>query len=135
MAYNVAVVGATGAVGREMLQTLFERKFPVKNIYALASKSSIGKEVSYGDDKVLKVKSVDDFNFENVDIALFSAGSNIAKKFAPVAGNKGCIVIDNSSCFRMDDEVPLIVPEVTPEAINNYNKKISYLILTVLPFS
>ena len=123
MAYNVAVVGATGAVGREMLQTLFERKFPVKNIYALASKSSIGKEVSYGDDKVLKVKSVDDFNFENVDIALFSAGSNIAKKFGPVAGNKGCIVIDNSSCFRMDDEVPLIVPEVNPEAINNYNKK------------
>ena len=123
MAYNVAVVGATGAVGREMLQTLFERKFPVKNIYALASKSSIGKEVSYGDDKVLKVKSVDDFNFENVDIALFSAGSNIAKKFGPVAGNKGCIVIDNSSCFRMDDEVPLIVPEVNPEAINNYYKK------------
>ena len=123
MAYNVAVVGATGAVGREMLQTLFERKFPVKNIYALASKSSIGKEVSYGDDKVLKVKSVDDFNFENVDIALFSAGSNIAKKFGPVAGNKGCIVIDNSSCFRMDDEVPLIVPEVNPEAINNYTKK------------
>ena len=123
MAYNVAVVGATGAVGREMLQTLFERKFPVKNIYALASKSSIGKEVSYGDDKVLKVKSVDDFNFDNVDIALFSAGSNIAKKFGPVAGNKGCIVIDNSSCFRMDDEVPLIVPEVNPEAINNYNKK------------
>mgnify|MGYP001320573615 CR=1 FL=1 len=81
--------------------------------------------------KALKVKFSelnwvnDDFNFENVDIALFSAGSNIAKKFGPVAGNKGCIVIDNSSCFRMDDEVPLIVPEVNPEAINNYNKKIS----------
>ena len=123
MAYNVAVVGATGAVGREMLQTLFERKFPIKNIYALASKSSIGKEVSYGDDKILKVKSVDDFNFENVDIALFSAGSNISKKFGPVAGNKGCVVIDNSSCFRMDDQVPLIVPEVNPEAINGFDKK------------
>ena len=123
MAYNVAVVGATGAVGREMLQTLFERKFPIKNIYAIASKSSIGKEVSYGDDKILKIKSVDDFNFEDVDIALFSAGSNIAKKFGPIAGKKGCIVIDNSSCFRMDDQVPLIVPEVNPEAINNFNKK------------
>ena len=123
MAYNVAVVGATGAVGREMLQTLFERKFPIKNIYALASKSSIGKDVSYGDDKILKIKSVDDFNFEDVDIALFSAGSNIAKKFGPIAGKKGCIVIDNSSCFRMDDQVPLIVPEVNPEAINNFNKK------------
>ena len=123
MAYNVAVVGATGAVGREMLQTLFERKFPIKNIYALASKSSIGKEVSYGDDKILKIKSVDDFNFEDVDIALFSAGSNIAKKFGLIAGKKGCIVIDNSSCFRMDDQVPLIVPEVNPEAINNFNKK------------
>ncbi len=123
MAYNVAVVGATGAVGREMLQTLFERKFPIKNIYALASKSSIGKEVSYGEDKILKIKSVDDFNFEDVDIALFSAGSNIAKKFGLIAGKKGCIVIDNSSCFRMDDQVPLIVPEVNPEAINNFNKK------------
>ena len=86
MAYNIAVVGATGAVGREMLQTLFERKFPVKNVYALASKSSIGKEISFGDEKILKVKSVDDFNFENVDIALFSAGSKIAKKFGNIEG-------------------------------------------------
>ena len=109
MSYNIAVVGATGAVGREMLQTLFERKFPIKNIFALASKSSVGKEVSFGDDKILKVSSVDDFNFEKADIALFSAGSDIAKKFGPKAGVKGCIVIDNSSCFRMDDKVPLIV--------------------------
>ena len=123
MAYNVAVVGATGAVGREMLQTLFERKFPVKNIFALASRSSVGKEVSFGDDKILKVSSVDDFNFEKADIALFSAGSDIAKKFGPKAGVKGCIVIDNSSCFRMDDKVPLIVPEVNPEAINSYKHK------------
>ena len=123
MSYNIAVVGATGAVGREMLQTLFERKFPVKNIFALASRSSVGKEVSFGDDKILKVSSVDDFNFEKADIALFSAGSDIAKKFGLKAGVKDCIVIDNSSCFRMDDKVPLIVPEVNPEAINGYKNK------------
>ena len=123
MSYNVAVVGATGAVGREMLQTLSDRKFPVKNIFALASRSSVGKEVSYGDDKILKVSSVDDFNFEKADIALFSAGSDIAKKFATKAAVKGCIVIDNSSWFRMDDKVPLIVPEVNPEAIAGYKNK------------
>ena len=123
MSYNIAVVGATGAVGREMLQTLFERKFPIKNIYALASRSSVGKEVSFGDNKILKVSSVDDFNFEKADIALFSAGSDIAKKFGLKAGFKGCIVIYNSSCFRMDDKVPLIVPEVNPEAINGYKNK------------
>ena len=123
MSYNIAVVGATGAVGREMLQTLFERKFPVKNIFALASRSSVGKEVSFGDDKILKVSSVDDFNFEKADIALFSAGSDIAKKFGPKAGAKGCIVIDNSSCFRMDDKVPLIVPEVNPDDISDFKNK------------
>ena len=123
MSYNIAIVGATGAVGREMLQTLSERKFPVGNVYALASKSSIGKEVSFGEDKVLKVSSVDNFDFENADIALFSAGSETAKKFAPIAGKKGCIVIDNSSCFRMDEDVPLIVPEVNPDAVNSFNKK------------
>ena len=123
MTYNVAIVGATGAVGREMLQTLSERNFPVNNVYALASKSSMGKEVSFGDDKILKVKPVDDFNFENADIALFSAGSEIAKKFGPIAGKKGCIVIDNSSHFRMDDEVPLIVPEVNPQDIKGFIKK------------
>ena len=103
MSYNIAVVGATGAVGREMLQTLFERKFPVKNIYALASKSSIGKEISFGDEKILKVKSVDDFNFENVDIALFSAGSKISEKWGPIAASAGAIVIDNSSFWRYHD--------------------------------
>tara|TARA_Y100000385_G_scaffold148864_1_gene154388 strand:+ start:400 stop:1428 length:1029 start_codon:yes stop_codon:yes gene_type:complete len=123
MTYNIAVVGATGAVGREMLQTLSERNFPINNIHALASKSSMGKEVSFGDNKVLKIKPVDDFNFEDVDIALFSAGSEIAKKFGPIAGKKGCIVIDNSSYFRMDDEVPLIVPEVNPKDINGFVKK------------
>ena len=123
MTYNIAVVGATGAVGREMLQTLSERNFPINNIHALASKSSIGKEVSFGDNKVLKIKPVDDFNFEDVDIALFSAGSEVAKKFGPIAGKRGCIVIDNSSYFRMDDEVPLIVPEVNPKDINGFVKK------------
>ena len=123
MTYNIAVVGATGAVGREMLQTLSERNFPLNNIYALASKSSIGREVSFGDDKILKVLSLEDFDFEKVDIALFSAGSDIAKKYGPVVGKTGCIVIDNSSCFRMDDDVPLIVPEVNPDAINLFKKR------------
>src|SRR5210317_487315 len=123
MSYNIAIVGATGAVGREMLQTLSERKFPVGNVYALASKSSIGREVSFGEDKVLKVSSVDNFDFQNADIALFSAGSETAKKFAPIAGKKGCIVIDNSSYFRMDNDIPLIVPEVNPEAVYGFNKK------------
>ena len=123
MTYNIAVVGATGAVGREMLQTLSERNFPINNIHALASKSSMGKEVSFGDNKVLKIKPVDDFNFEDVDIALFSAGSEVAKKIGPIAGKKGCIVIDNSSYFRMDDEVPLIVPEVNPKDIDGFVKK------------
>ena len=123
MTYNIAVVGATGAVGREMLQTLSERNFPINNIYALASNASIGREVSFGDDKILKVLPLDEFDFEKVDIALFSVGSDIAKKFAPIAGKKGCIVIDNSSCFRMDKDVPLIVPEVNPDAVKGFNKK------------
>ena len=123
MTYNIAVVGATGAVGREMLQTLSERNFPLNNIYALASKSSIGREVSFGDEKILKVLSLEDFDFEKVDIALFSAGSDIAKKYGPVVGKTGCVVIDNSSCFRMDDDVPLIVPEVNPDAINSFKKR------------
>ena len=123
MTYNIAVVGATGAVGREMLQTLSERNFPLNNIYALASKSSIGREVSFGDEKILKVLSLEDFDFEKVDIALFSAGSDIAKKYGPIVGKTGCIVIDNSSCFRMDDDVPLIVPEVNPDAINSFKKR------------
>ena len=123
MTYNIAVVGATGAVGREMLQTLSERNFPINNIYALASKASIGREETFGDDKILKVLPLDEFHFEKVDIALFSVGSDIAKKFAPIAGKKGCIVIDNSSCFRMDKDVPLIVPEVNPDAVKGFNKK------------
>jgi len=119
MGYRVAVVGATGAVGREMLQTLAERKFPADKVYALASTNSSGKEVSYGDDVTLKIESLDSFDFSQADIALFSAGGDISKKFAPIAGKAGCIVIDNSSAFRMEEDVPLIVPEVNAEAVDN----------------
>jgi len=117
MGYRVAVVGATGAVGREMLQTLAERKFPADKVYALASTNSSGKEVSYGDDVTLKIESLDSFDFSQADIALFSAGGDISKKFAPIAGAAGCIVIDNSSAFRMEEDVPLIVPEVNADAV------------------
>ena len=123
MGYDVAVVGATGAVGREMLQTLSERDFPINNIYALASRSSVGKEISYGESKVLKIINLEEFDFSKVSIALFSAGSETAKKYAPIAGQKGCVSIDNSSCFRMDKDVPLIVPEVNPDHIVDFSKR------------
>ena len=122
MSYNVAVLGATGAVGHEMLSILAERNFPIQNIYALASKNSTGKEVSYGDE-VLKVQDVENFDFEDAHIALFSAGSEVSKKWAPIAGSKGCIVIDNTSYFRMDSEVPLVDPEVNPEALEGFRNK------------
>jgi len=122
MSYNIAVLGATGAVGHEMLTILSERNFPIDNIYALASKNSVGKEVSFGDD-VLKVQDVEQFDFEKANIALFSAGSEVSKKWAPIAGEKGCIVIDNTSFFRMDSEVPLVIPEVNPEALEEYRNK------------
>ena len=117
MGYRVAVVGATGAVGREMLQTLAERKFPADKVYALASTNSSGKEVSYGDDTPLKIEALDSFDFAQADIALFSAGGDISNKFGPIAAAAGCIVIDNSSAFRMDEDVPLIVPEVNADAV------------------
>ena len=117
MGYNVAVVGATGAVGREMLRTLAERNFPADKVYALASQKSAGREVSYGDDEVIKVEALDSFDFSNAHIALFSAGGDTSKAYADKAGKAGCIVIDNSSAFRMDDDVPLIVPEVNPDAV------------------
>ena len=123
MGYDVAVVGATGAVGREMLQTLSERDFPINNIYALASRSSVGKEISYGESKVLKIINLEEFDFSKVSIALFSAGSETAKKYAPIAGQKGCVSIDNSSCFRMEKDVPLIVPEVNPDHIVDFSKR------------
>ena len=120
MGYRVVVAGATGAVGREMLQTLAERNFPADDVIALASTNSLGREISYGDDKVLKVQSLETFDFSNADLALFSAGGAISEIYAPKAGAAGCIVIDNSSAFRMADDVPLIVPEVNPDAITGF---------------
>ena len=118
MGYRVAVVGATGAVGREMLQTLAERNFPADKVHAVASARSVGREVSFGEDEVLTVSSLDKFDFSEVDIALFSAGGATSKDVAPRAGEAGCIVIDNSSAFRMDADVPLIVPEVNADAVD-----------------
>jgi aspartate-semialdehyde dehydrogenase len=114
--YNVAILGATGAVGQTMIKVLEERNFPVNEIKFLASERSAGKEVEYYGMKY-KVEAVCEEAFENVDIALFSAGSERSKKWAPIAASKGAVVIDNSSAFRMDPEVPLVVPEVNPEDV------------------
>lgn len=122
MGYRVAVVGATGNVGREMLNILAERQFPADEVVALASRKSLGTEVSFGD-KTLKTKDLDTFDFTGFDIALFAVGSDATKKYAPGAAKSGCVVIDNSSLYRYDPDVPLIVPEVNPEAIDGYSKK------------
>lgn len=122
MGYRVAVVGATGNVGREMLNILAERQFPADEVIALASRRSIGQEATYGD-KTLKVKALDDFDFTGVDIALMSAGGSIAKEWAEKIAAKGVVVIDNSSHFRMDPHVPLVVPEVNADALAGYTKK------------
>ncbi|MBE1237973.1 aspartate-semialdehyde dehydrogenase [Phaeovibrio sulfidiphilus] len=121
--YRVAVVGATGNVGREMLSILSERNFPIKEIVALASARSAGREVSFGEDQVLKVQNLDTFDFSGFDIALSSAGAKISAAFAPRAAEAGCVVIDNTSQFRMDPDVPLVVPEVNPQAIAGYKKR------------
>ena len=123
MGYKVAVVGATGAVGREMLSTLSERAFPISEIVALASSKSTGLEVSYGETKTLKVQDLDTYDFTGTDIALFSAGGSVSAKYGPIAASQGCVVIDNSSHFRMDPDVPLIVPEVNAPAIARYGKR------------
>jgi len=123
MGYRVAVVGATGNVGREMLSTLAERNFPADEIAAVASSRSVGKKVSFGDSKTLVVKDLEKFDFAGYDIALFSAGGETAKKHAPRAAQAGCVVIDNSSFFRMVSDVPLVVPEVNPDAIGQYEKR------------
>ncbi|MGD9638069.1 MAG: aspartate-semialdehyde dehydrogenase [Alphaproteobacteria bacterium] len=123
MKYNVAVVGATGNVGREMLSILAERNFPVGKVYALASDRSIGKEVSFGEDDTLSVDNLKGFDFSKVDIVLSSAGAKVSKDFAPKAAAAGAVVIDNTSEFRMDSDVPLVVPEVNPEAIAGYKKR------------
>ncbi len=120
--YNVAVVGATGAVGEVMLSILKERKFPIDNIYALASSRSTNKTVQYGG-RTLKVQDLDKFDFNQVDIALFSAGGSVSAKYAPIAGKTGCIVIDNTSHFRRENDVPLVVPEVNPEALKGYKPR------------
>lgn len=122
MGYNVVVVGATGNVGREMLNILDERAFPVDKIAVLASRKSQGTEVSFGD-RTLKTQDLARFDFSGWDIALFAIGSDATKTYAPIAAAAGCIVIDNSSLFRYDPNVPLIVPEVNPEAIMGYSKK------------
>ncbi|MEM8937013.1 MAG: aspartate-semialdehyde dehydrogenase [Pseudomonadota bacterium] len=122
MGVTVAIVGATGNVGQEMLAILAERLFPADEVFAVASRQSIGREVSYGD-KTLKCKALEDFDFSAADIALFAAGGSVSKEWAPRAAAAGAIVIDNSSHFRMDPDVPLIVPEVNADAVAGYAKK------------
>ena len=123
MSYKVAVVGASGNVGREILRTLAERKFPIKSLNALASKKSMGMEVSFGEDKTVKCEALDNFDFKGIDFVLASAGAKVSKEFAPRATAAGAVVIDNSSAFRMDPDVPLIIPEVNAEDLKNYKKK------------
>ena len=123
MSYKVAVVGATGNVGREMLSVLAERQFPVREVVALASTRSVGTDVSFGDG-TLKVKALDYYDFKGTDIALMSAGGAIAKEWAPKIAAQGCLVIDNSSAWRMDREVPLVVPEVNADALSGIRKGI-----------
>ncbi len=123
MGYRVAVVGATGAVGREMLKTLAERRFPVDEVAALASGRSTGQQVSFGEKKVLTVRNLETFDFRGWDIALFSPGAAVSAVHAPRAAAAGCVVIDNTSHFRMEPDIPLVVPEVNPEALRNFGKR------------
>lgn len=122
MGLKIAVVGATGNVGREILNILDERMFPCEEVVALASRKSIGRELSYGD-KLLKVKNLETYDFNGTDIALFSAGSKISEKYGPIAAKSGTVVIDNSSFWRYHDDVPLIVPEVNPDAVVDFKKR------------
>ena len=122
MGYRVAVVGATGNVGREMMNILEEVNFPVDKMHAIASRKSIGVEVSFGD-KAIKCEDLEQFDFSTVDIVLMSAGGSISKVWSPKIGAMGPIVIDNSSAFRMDPDVPLIVPEVNPDDVSYARKK------------
>jgi len=122
MGYKVAVVGATGNVGREMLGILAERSFPADEVVALASRKSMGVEVSFGD-KTLKCKALDHYDFSDVDICLMSAGSTVSKEWSPKIAAAGAVVIDNSSCWRYDADVPLVVPEVNADAVAGFRKK------------
>jgi len=123
MAYKVAVIGATGNVGREMIATLAAREFPVTEVVALASARSIGTEISFGEKDILKVRDLDSFDFRGTDIALSSPGAKVSAIHSPRAAAAGCVVIDNTSHFRMDPDVPLVVPEVNPQAIAGYTKR------------
>jgi aspartate-semialdehyde dehydrogenase len=123
MSFRVAVVGATGAVGREILKTLHERNFPISEVAAVASGRSAGAQVSFGEARILTVKNLEKFDFSGWDIALFSPGASISARHAPRAAAAGCVVIDNTSQFRMDADVPLVVPEVNPEAIKSFHKR------------
>lgn len=120
--YDVAVVGATGAVGETMISILAERNFPVGTLYPLASSRSAGKRVEFKG-KHVRVEDLDTFDFSKVQIALFSAGGDISEKYAPIAAAAGCVVIDNTSHFRYDDDIPLVVPEVNPGAVADYKKR------------
>ena len=122
MGYKVAVVGATGNVGREMMNILSEREFPADEVVALASRKSMGQEVAYGD-RTLKVKALDHYDFSDVDICLMSAGGTISKEWSPKIAAAGAVVIDNSSAWRMDPDVPLIVPEVNADAVAGFRRK------------
>src|SRR6478736_3564972 len=122
MGYKVAVIGATGNVGREMLNILSEREFPADEVFAIASRRSMGVEVSLGDHR-LKCRDLEQFDFRGVDFALMSAGSAVSKDWSPQIGAQGCVVIDNSSCWRYDPDVPLVVPEVNADAVEGFRKK------------
>ena len=122
MGYKVAVIGATGNVGREMLNILSEREFPADEVFAIASRRSMGVEVSFGDHR-LKCRDLENFDFRGVDFALMSAGSAVSKEWSPRIAAQGCVVIDNSSCWRYDPDVPLIVPEVNADAVAGFTKK------------
>jgi len=122
MGYKVAVVGASGNVGREMLNILDEREFPADEVFAIASRRSMGVEVSYGDHR-LKCRDLEQFDFRGVDFALMSAGSAVSRDWSPRIGAQGCVVIDNSSCWRYDADVPLVVPEVNADAVAGFTKK------------
>ncbi len=122
MGYKVAIVGATGNVGHELLEILAERGFPADEVVALASRKSQGKEISFGD-KTLKAQTLDHYDFSDTDICLMSAGGTLSKEWAPKIAAQGCVVIDNSSAWRYDSDVPLIVPEVNADAITGFRKK------------
>ena len=123
MGYRLAVVGATGAVGREMLSTLVDRAFPIDNLVALASERSAGSQVSFGEDDVLDVQDLARFDFKGIDMVLSSPGAKVSAEYSPVAAKSGAVVIDNTSQFRMDPDVPLVVPEVNPEALAGYPRR------------